>query len=94
VVAQELEAVLPSMVRVRMRKLLPDDATETDLREVDPSDFTYILINAVKEQQALIERQEARIAALERGRNIGGTGLFGLLGLAMGALVISRRKNR
>lgn len=52
VVAQELEPILPFMVTSHGRKLHPDDKTPTELKEVDPSAFTYVLINAVKELSA------------------------------------------
>jgi hypothetical protein len=52
VVAQELEPVLPFMVTSSPKKLHAQDATPTNLREVDPSAFTYVLINAVKELSA------------------------------------------
>jgi hypothetical protein len=106
VIAQELEVVQPSMVSIDRRKLSPNDTEETDIRRVDPSDFLYMLINAVKEQQATIESQNARIAALEaamgmgggKGASLGGQG--GMLGLAgvmvAGAVYVSssRRKKR
>ena len=100
VIAQELEKVLPSMVTSRKGKLRPADSEETDIRTVDPSDFTYILINAVQEQQQTIARQEARIAALEAGRrpalagmNPAGMGGLGLAAVA-GAVLASRRQKR
>ena len=52
VLAQELEPVLPFMVTTHGRKLRPDDKALTELKEVDPSAFTYVLINAVKELSA------------------------------------------
>jgi hypothetical protein len=66
VIAQELEQVLPSMVSTREGKLRKDDAEKTKIEMVDPSNFTYLLINAIKQQQNIIEKQDARIAALER----------------------------
>ncbi len=68
VVAQDLEKVLPSMVSSRKAKLYPRDAGETDIKQVDPSNFTYLLIRAVQEQQRIIERQEARLTDLEQGK--------------------------
>jgi hypothetical protein len=108
VIAQELEKIVPSMVRTKRAKLRQDDAEETDIRQVDPSAFTYILINAVKEQQKaiseqqkLIERQEARLASLERGRSplmssIGQRGTWGALtlGLVPLGLVAAIRKGK
>jgi hypothetical protein len=52
VVAQELEPVLPFMVTSTPKKLHAEDATPTNLKEVDPSALTYVLINAVKELSA------------------------------------------
>jgi hypothetical protein len=101
IIAQELERVFPSMVSFHKVKLNKDDAKDTDIRIVDPSAFTYVLISAVKEQQELIERQGARIAALERGRapiaasllngGVGAALAMGLLPLAFVAL--RRRRN-
>jgi Chaperone of endosialidase len=52
VIAQDLERTLPWMVGRQPRKLRPTDARPTDLAEVDPAAFTYLLINAVKELAA------------------------------------------
>jgi hypothetical protein len=87
VIAQDLEKVLPSMVSTRRLKLHPQDATTIDIEHVDPSDFTYLLINAVAEQQAAIERREARIAKLERARPRSSPPDLGL-GLALGSLPV------
>jgi hypothetical protein len=48
VIAQELEKVLPSMVTSHKGKLRPGDSKETDIEHVDPSAFTYVLINAFR----------------------------------------------
>ena len=100
VIAQELEKVLPTMVRSSRAKLHPGDSEETDIKRVDPSAFTYVLINAVQEQQKIIERQDARIARLESGRASlissivpGGFGLAAL-GLVPLGLVASRRRRK
>ncbi|MEI9952235.1 MAG: tail fiber domain-containing protein [Pseudomonadota bacterium] len=99
VIAQELEKVFPSMVSSKKIKLHPDDAVESDIKIVDPSAFTYVLINSVKEQQAIIERQERRIAALERSRNVSasmlGNGVEMALALGLlplGFIAFRRRK--
>lgn len=99
VIAQDLEKVMPMMVSSKKQKLRPTDAAETDIKVVDPNAFTYVLINAVKEQQNIIEQQERRIASLERDRRSAlsasavGSG-FGLLaiGLAPLAWIALRRK--
>ncbi len=49
VVAQELEKVLPFMVDSQPKKLHPSDTDVSEIKEVDPSAFTYTLINAVQE---------------------------------------------
>jgi hypothetical protein len=94
VIAQELEKVLPSMVKSSKAKL---HGKETDLKRVDPSAFTYVLINAVQEQQRIIERQEARIAKLERGDAPSGlpASLAGLaLGLVPLGLIVAWRRRK
>jgi hypothetical protein len=64
---------------------------------VDASAFTYMLINAVKEQQRTIEDQEARIKRLEQGRpvlaSLGAGGLAGpLIGLVAFGYFFGRRR--
>ena len=49
VIAQELEKVLPFMVSSKPKKLRESDGETTDIKQVDPSAFTYVLINAVHE---------------------------------------------
>jgi Chaperone of endosialidase len=99
-IAQELEQVLPEMVQSSKAKLRPGDAEETDIKRIDPSAFTYVLINAVQEQQKTIEEQNARIARLERGRSSlvsslapGGVGIAAL-GLVPLGLVVGRRRRK
>jgi hypothetical protein len=102
VIAQDLEKILPSMVASRMGKLHPTDTEDTAIKHVDPSEFTYLLINAVKEQQKVIERQEARIEALEEGRpprlssrtSIGGLEASLALGLLPVGVVVAIKRRR
>jgi hypothetical protein len=98
VIAQELEKVFPSMVSTMKGKLHKGDANDTDIKHVDPSAFTYLLINAVQEQQKIIEQQESRIAKLERapaiasafyGSNLGAGLAIGLLPLG---LIFARKR--
>jgi len=103
VIAQDLEKIAPRMVTSRMAKLHPTDAQETTIKQVDPSDFTYLLINTVQEQQRIIERQDARLTALEEGKppmmssmwSLGSleTAAAGLVLLGV-VTVIRRRKER
>jgi hypothetical protein len=99
VIAQELERLLPAMVTSRRGRLHKGDAEETDIKVVDPSAFTYVLVNAVKEQQEIIEQQGARLAALERARGPlsasflnGGVGAGLAIGLLPLAFVAIRRR--
>jgi hypothetical protein len=106
VIAQDLEQIFPEMVSSRKAKLHKDDSQETDIKVVDPSNFMYVLINSVQDQQkiierqnAKIERQSARISALEQGgisriSSLVPGGLGGLaLGLAPVGFVVFRRKS-
>jgi len=63
VIAQELQEVAPYMVNTSAR-ILPDGSS--GYLDVDNSAMTYMLINAVKEQHALITSQQARIDNLEK----------------------------
>lgn len=63
VIAQELQVVAPYMVNTSAR-ILPDGST--GYLDVDNSAMTYMLINAVKEQQEIINTQQDRIDALEK----------------------------
>ena len=75
VIAQELREIAPDMVNeVVIDTNTPEsdadrtnveNATDTYL-EVDPNKFTYALINAVQEQQELIENQETTIESLQQ----------------------------
>lgn len=55
VIAQDIEKVIPEMVReIEIGEI-------KDFKEVDPNEFTYLLINSVKEQQQELELQSKRI---------------------------------
>jgi hypothetical protein len=65
-IAQDIVALLPYMVgHDTTRKLYPDDADTTDFYTLSESALPYLLLNAIKEQQALIDALTARVAALE-----------------------------
>ncbi len=49
VIAQELEKTNPNLVKKRMVKMHTDDVEKTEIKVVDYSKFTFMLINAVKE---------------------------------------------
>ena len=65
VVAQELEKVAPFMVSTVQAKLHTEDAAATELKEVDPNAFIYMLINSAKELAACDVEQGKKLAALE-----------------------------
>lgn len=60
VIAQDLEKVAPYMVSKR------ENGEFKDLREVNTQAYTFLLINSIKEQQAMIDQQNKRIEKLER----------------------------
>lgn len=62
VIAQDLQKIAPDMVREILF------GSEYFL-EVDPNKFTYALINAVKQQQVVIEKQNERLNELENQLN-------------------------
>ena len=49
VIAQEVEKTNPDLVKTRRVKMHPEDQEQTEIKAVDYSKFTYMLINAVKE---------------------------------------------
>jgi hypothetical protein len=55
VIAQEIQTVLPECVKQE----------STGVMSVDADNLTWYMVNAIKEQQALITSLTARIAALE-----------------------------
>ncbi|KHD89664.1 MAG: hypothetical protein OM95_00870, partial [Bdellovibrio sp. ArHS] len=49
VIAQEVEKTAPELIVPKKVKLNPDDSQETEIKQVNYTAFTYVLINAVKE---------------------------------------------
>ncbi len=66
VVAQDVKDVVPYSIKTWKAKLEPTDSEETELYDFDSNALTYVLINAVKEQQKLIEELKAQIIELKR----------------------------
>ena len=62
-IAQEVQDVVPEMVHPYQFQAIGDKLL--DVLAVDPSDLTYMLINAVKELDSENHRLKARLAALE-----------------------------
>jgi len=69
VIAQELERVAPYMVQTTKTKLRASDPAETDLKTVDPSALTYMLVNAVKDLSR--QNRELKAALCELNRKAG-----------------------
>ncbi|MGB0881739.1 MAG: tail fiber domain-containing protein [Vicingaceae bacterium] len=59
-IAQEVEKVVPTMVQQKEVNGIKD------FREVDPNEINYMLINAIKEQQKMIEELKREIEALKK----------------------------
>jgi hypothetical protein len=93
VIAQELEKVSPAMVTSEKRKLRRDDREETDVKLVDPSAFTYMLINAVKAQEARLSQLERERSTVQSSMFPGERGIFLALGILVG-VVVARRKQK
>ncbi|MDZ4750208.1 MAG: tail fiber domain-containing protein [Flavobacteriales bacterium] len=66
VIAQDLQKISPKMVNECEMEML--DGTKGEYLNVDPSAFTYMLINAVKELKAENEALKKRLDVLEEGR--------------------------
>jgi hypothetical protein len=62
-IAQEVQDVVPEMVHPYKFQAIGDKLI--DVLAVDPSDLTYMLINAVKELDAENQQLKARLAAVE-----------------------------
>jgi hypothetical protein len=98
VLAQELEKIFPSMVTSLRGKLHPTDTEDMDIKQVDANDFTFLLINSVKELSAQNDALRDRIKALEDRRpsyaaGLSGNGILGLgLAVLAGVVVLSRRR--
>ncbi len=68
VIAQELELISPDMVEKKEVNYIDASGKEvsSSFLQVDPSKFTYTLINATKEQQDLIESLNNKVELLEK----------------------------
>ncbi len=63
IVAQDLEKIAPYMVTKT------NNGTITDLREVNSQAYVFLLINAIKEQQAQIEKMQKEIDTLKKEKH-------------------------
>jgi hypothetical protein len=65
VVADEIELVLPGTVHTYEGKLNPEDEETTDIKSVNATEITWLMVKTIQEQQAVIEQLKTRIEALE-----------------------------
>ena len=65
VIADEAMLVLPDTVDTYRAKLNAEDEQETNIKRFDATEITWLLVNAVKEQQNLITFLTERIQSLE-----------------------------
>jgi hypothetical protein len=65
VIAQEVKDIIPYTIKTWKAKLNPTDKEETVLYDFDASPMTFVLINAVKEQQKQIEELAGEIRELK-----------------------------
>ncbi|MCA7012531.1 tail fiber domain-containing protein [Dickeya dadantii] len=70
IVAQDLQAVLPEAVELMGPGLDKDGHSVDDLLGVNYSSVTALLVNAVKEQQQIIEQLAARVTVLESAKTL------------------------
>ncbi|OGX18931.1 MAG: hypothetical protein A3K83_06555, partial [Omnitrophica WOR_2 bacterium RBG_13_44_8b] len=66
VIGQEIQKVAPYTIKTYRAKLEPTDKTKTELLNFDSSALTFVIINAIKEQQKEIEDLKAKIDSLEK----------------------------
>jgi hypothetical protein len=67
VIAQDMQKIAPYMIEIKDKKLYESDKSTTALLMYDPSALTYILVNAVKEQQKMIEALEKKNLTINNG---------------------------
>ncbi len=65
VIAQEVEATNPELVKTRMVKMHPEDEEKTEIKVVDYSKFSYMLINAVKDLYHGLVNVRAEVTGLK-----------------------------
>lgn len=65
VIAQDVEKVAPELVEIQLTRLRKDDRSDTEIKTVNYSAFTYMLINSVKELYNNWKTDSARLSRLE-----------------------------
>lgn len=59
VIADDMQNVLPDTVTTYKAKLNPEDQEETDIKQFDANDITWVLVNAIKELKAEVDALKA-----------------------------------
>ena len=74
VIAQDIQPIAPYMIETVKKKLRETDAGTEDLLMYDGTALTYILVNAVKEQQKQIEDLTSKLNSQGRefSKNLSG----------------------
>jgi hypothetical protein len=67
VIADEIISVLPETVSTYSAKLNPEDSSNTEIKQFDATEITWLLVNAVKELKVALDVANAKITALENG---------------------------
>jgi hypothetical protein len=65
VIADEVMEVLPNTVGTYQAKLNADDEDDTDIKKFDATEITWLMLNSIKEQQAMIDELKAEIELLK-----------------------------
>ena len=65
VIADEVLSILPESVKTYKAKLNSSDSNDSDIKNFDATEITWLLVNAVKELKAGLDAANAEIAALK-----------------------------
>ena len=69
IIAQDIQKIAPYMIEKKKKKLHESDSATTDLLMFDGSALSYILVNAAKEQQNIIDSLQAENNAIHKEVN-------------------------
>ncbi|RLG16082.1 hypothetical protein DRN69_01680, partial [Candidatus Pacearchaeota archaeon] len=74
IIAQELQKIAPYMITKHRAKLHPDDKNETELLDYQGHALPFILVNAIQEQQSIIQELKQENKAIKQSLcNLGET---------------------
>ena len=66
IIAQEMKKIAPYTIDTISKKINPNDEQNTDLLMYDPSAINYLLINAIKEQQKMINELNKELKSVQK----------------------------